>query len=123
MRHVFLNGRVRGASLLLRSERRSRDPPSLLLCLKCCLCHEAVPDTVAGVWQPPPKGGRKPDSGEPTGPEEFTREILPLIQNIPLRKLQEATGLSLRYVSLIRRGERVPHPLHWTRLKGAFHRS
>ncbi len=43
----------------------------------------------------------------------FQREILPLIQDIPLSRLQKATGLSLRYVSLIRRGERTPHPRHW----------
>lgn len=40
----------------------------------------------------------------------FEHDILPLIQNVPLRRLQPATGLSLRYVSLIRRGERTPHP-------------
>jgi hypothetical protein len=41
------------------------------------------------------------------------RDILPLIQEIPLSRLRRATGLSLRYVSLIRRGERTPHPRHW----------
>ena len=46
----------------------------------------------------------------------FQRDILPLIQGIPLSRLQEATGLSLRYVSLIRRGERTPHPRHWQAL-------
>src|SRR5262249_55303226 len=35
----------------------------------------------------------------------FGREILPLIQNVPLSQLVKATGLSLRYVSQIRRGE------------------
>jgi hypothetical protein len=43
----------------------------------------------------------------------FQRDILPLIHAVPLSRLQEATGLSLRYVSLIRRGERTPHPRHW----------
>lgn len=43
----------------------------------------------------------------------FQREILPHIRQIPLRRLMDATGLSLRYVSQIRRGERVPHPRHW----------
>jgi CRISPR-associated protein Cas1 len=43
----------------------------------------------------------------------FERDILPLIQGVPLSRLQKATGLSLRYVSLIRRGERTPHPRHW----------
>jgi CRISPR-associated endonuclease Cas1 len=47
---------------------------------------------------------------------QFTREILPLLQSIPIRQIQRATGLSLRYVSLIRRGEVVPHPRHWTTL-------
>jgi len=46
----------------------------------------------------------------------FEREILPLIQGVPLSRLQKATGLSLRYVSLIRRGERRPHPRHWQAL-------
>jgi len=46
----------------------------------------------------------------------FAREILPLIQSVPLSGLQRATGLSLRYVSQIRRGEKTPHPRHWDAL-------
>jgi hypothetical protein len=46
----------------------------------------------------------------------FERDILPLIQGVPLSQLQQATGLSLQYVSLIRRGERMPHPRHWEAL-------
>ncbi len=46
----------------------------------------------------------------------FNREILPLIQGVPLSRLQRATGLSLRYVSQIRRGEKTPHPRHWAAL-------
>lgn len=49
----------------------------------------------------------------------FQRDILPLIQDVPLSSLQRATGLSLRYVSLIRRGERTPHPRHWATLLSA----
>jgi CRISPR associated protein Cas1 len=49
----------------------------------------------------------------------FERDILPLIQGVPLSRLQQATGLSLRYVSLIRRGQRTPHPRHWQRLRDA----
>jgi hypothetical protein len=53
-------------------------------------------------------------SHEPTAdPRVFRGEILPTIQDIPLRRLSAITGLSLRYVSLIRRGERVPHRRHW----------
>jgi hypothetical protein len=49
----------------------------------------------------------------------FEREILPLIREVPLSCLVGATGLSLRYVSQIRRGERVPHPKHWQGLRAA----
>jgi CRISPR-associated endonuclease Cas1 len=59
------------------------------------------------------------DSGRVNDPGEFTREILPLIQNVPLRRLSRETGLSLRYVAVIRRGERVPHPRHWMKLREA----
>lgn len=46
-------------------------------------------------------------------PEEFTLGILPKLADCSLRELSKATGLSLRYCSLIRRGERVPHARHW----------
>jgi CRISPR-associated endonuclease Cas1 len=49
----------------------------------------------------------------------FEREILPLIREVPLRRLVEATRLSLRYCSQIRRGEKVPHPRHWQALREA----
>ena len=44
--------------------------------------------------------------------QRFLEEILPALATIPLNRIAEATGLSLRHVSLIRRGERVPHPVH-----------
>jgi hypothetical protein len=51
---------------------------------------------------------------KPSSPQTLNQcDILPLIQDVPLSQLQQATGLSLRYVSLIRRGERTPHPRHW----------
>jgi hypothetical protein len=51
--------------------------------------------------------------GDLTDPGHFERMILPTIQDIPLRRLAEATGLSLGYCALIRAGERVPRPQHW----------
>jgi hypothetical protein len=57
--------------------------------------------------------------GKLTDLSAFQREILPLIQGVPLSRLQRATGLSLRYVSLIRRGAKIPHPRHWQRLRNA----
>jgi CRISPR-associated protein Cas1 len=57
--------------------------------------------------------------GKLTDLSAFQREILPLIQSVPLSRLQQATGLSLRYVSLIRRSERTPHPRHWEAFRQA----
>ena len=54
--------------------------------------------------------------GKLTDLSAFSREILPRIQGVPLSRLVHATGLSLRYCSLIRRGEKVPHPRHWNAL-------
>lgn len=52
-------------------------------------------------------------------PAVFTREILPLIKDVPLRNLQRETGLSIRYCSFIRRGLKVPHPRHWEKFRQA----
>ena len=53
----------------------------------------------------------------------FLEEIQPALLTIPVYRIAEATGLSLRYASLIRRGQRVPHPVHheaFRRLIGTF---
>jgi len=52
-------------------------------------------------------------------PEWFTREILPGIQTISIRQLAAATDLSLRYCALIRNGERIPQPRHWSAFSAA----
>lgn len=52
-------------------------------------------------------------------PDRFRTEILPLIRQTPIRRIAAATGLSLRYCALIRRGERVPHPRWWEYLREA----
>jgi CRISPR-associated endonuclease Cas1 len=46
----------------------------------------------------------------------FTTEILPQLQDVSLSTMMRATGLSQQYCSLIRRGLKVPHRRHWTRL-------
>ncbi len=51
-------------------------------------------------------------------PEIFRREILPGLAEVPLGALMRATGLSKRYVWLVRRGGYVPHPRHWEALRG-----
>ncbi len=46
-------------------------------------------------------------------PEQFRRDILPELEGVPLQKIRDATGLSLYYCSLIRRGLYVPNARHW----------
>jgi transcriptional regulator with XRE-family HTH domain len=50
-------------------------------------------------------------------PEVFRREILPLLRTVPIRRIAREVGISLRYASLIRRGEYVPHPRWWEKLR------
>jgi hypothetical protein len=59
------------------------------------------------------------NDGQPPDPAVFEREILPAIRQVPLRELMRASGLSLLYVSQIRRGEKVPHSRHWPWLRAA----
>jgi hypothetical protein len=56
--------------------------------------------------------------GAPPDPAAFYRDVLPTIASVPLGILRERTGLSIRYVSLIRRGLRVPHRRWWSALAG-----
>ncbi len=47
---------------------------------------------------------------------DFERDILPKLQSVPLSRIMQATGLSLRYCSLIRRQDKTPHQRHWEAL-------
>jgi len=49
--------------------------------------------------------------------EIFTTEILSLLRTIPIADLSAATGLSKVMCAKIRRGEKVPHPRHWSALR------
>jgi hypothetical protein len=74
-------------------------PPASAARKRCAKDHEAA------AWEQ--------QHGNAVDPTEFEREILPLLQGVPIARLVQGTGLSLRYVSQIRRGERVPHRRHW----------
>jgi CRISPR-associated endonuclease Cas1 len=50
-------------------------------------------------------------------PEEFRKRILPKLKTVPLGQMVKATGLSLIYCSLVRRGVYLPHPRHWESLQ------
>jgi hypothetical protein len=58
-----------------------------------------------------------PDVDIPAEKTRFTNKLLPKLQNIPVRQLAKGSGLSLRYSSLIRRGEYTPHPMHYQKLE------
>jgi CRISPR-associated endonuclease Cas1 len=53
--------------------------------------------------------------GQPD-PEAFRREVLPLIQGVSIRELVRRTGLSLTFLSQVRRGAEVPHRRWWNAL-------
>jgi hypothetical protein len=78
---------------------------------------EVADSTSRSAWEPRRQAHVRREWDEAHGKlvnlSAFQRDILPLIESVPLSRLQRATGLSLRYVSLIRRGERTPHPRRW----------
>jgi len=49
-------------------------------------------------------------------PGDFRVTVLPAIAGVPLRELERRTGLSLPYLSKVRRGVEVPHWRWWSRL-------
>jgi hypothetical protein len=57
--------------------------------------------------------------GRLTDLDVFREKILPMMRNVPLSRLVRETGLSLRYCSQIRRGEKTPHPRHWEHFRRA----
>ena len=53
-------------------------------------------------------------SGEALGIGIFlTYLVPPTLLFLPLSRIVEATGVSLRWASLIRQGLRIPHPMHY----------
>ena len=47
---------------------------------------------------------------------DFSRDILPKLQSIPVRAIAEAMGCSGSHGSKVRLGKLVPHKRHWRRL-------
>lgn len=47
----------------------------------------------------------------------FIREIQPRLSGLSIQRILEATGFSLYYSSLVRRGKYVPHPVHYPALE------
>lgn len=56
-------------------------------------------------------------TNERLDPAVFIEEIFPLLQDVSLSSMSEATGLSRGYCSFIRRGLKVPHERHWPALR------
>lgn len=49
----------------------------------------------------------------------FAEEVLPMLLEVSLDAMAQATGLSKGYCSFIRRGIKTPHPRHWDALISA----
>jgi len=48
--------------------------------------------------------------------KSFLSDVQPKLANVSVSQISKATGLSLRYASLIRQGKVVPHPVHFEKL-------
>lgn len=51
-------------------------------------------------------------------PAVFRRDVLPAIEGVTLRELVRRTGLSIPYLSKVRRGVETPHARWWRPLLG-----
>lgn len=57
---------------------------------------------------------------ENPGPHDrslYRSEILPMLTEVTLPEMMRATGLTSSYCWRIKRGERIPHPMHWEALR------
>ena len=93
---------------MARMRRDGRDPISRLEAKKRLGQANTRRREEAAAWE---VEHERPDR------EIFKQEILPGLADVPLGALMRATGLSKRYVWLIRRGGYVPHPRHWEALR------
>lgn len=46
----------------------------------------------------------------------YVRDVFPRVRTVSVEAIVRATGLSVPYCAMIRRGLRVPHPMHWKAL-------
>jgi len=46
----------------------------------------------------------------------FARNVVPLLANLSIAKIIKATAFSPRYASLVRKGEYMPNPVHYSTL-------
>jgi CRISPR-associated endonuclease Cas1 len=93
----------------LRAMRESEDDPS-----RTDEAKRALAETMSRRWQEKlaweREHGREALLQER---ERFKREIWPRLRSIPLRRMARVTGLSIYYCALIRKGDYVPHPVHY----------
>jgi len=58
------------------------------------------------------------EAKNPMPPDQaaYSRDVLPRLESVSVPAIVRATGLSYPYCAMIRRGLRVPHPMHWESL-------
>ncbi len=93
-----------GLPALARLRKEGRDPAHGHQAAKRRAATLLKNQSAIAAWE-----GAPADADEAT----FRRDILPALQALPLSAIMRASGLSIRYCSLIRRGLVVPHPRHW----------
>jgi hypothetical protein len=88
--------------------------------------NPAATDEVIGWIAKTQNGHRKAQvawerehEGRVFDPEDFRLQILTGLQDVRTIDLSRLTGLSVPYCSLIKKGERVSHPMHWRALRAS----
>lgn len=85
--------------------------------------HPTAATQPASGAPPKPSASWPASSGNATNelpdPVVFVEEILPSLQSVSVRVMAAATGLTIGYCSLVRRGSRTPHPMHGNNLRAA----
>lgn len=103
-------GLVRAAKSTLATMRHSdNDPAKTPEAIAKRVAKVAQRKDEARVWEMSNPG--------PYDSETFRNEILPGICEVSLPTMMRATGLTSSYCWRIRRGERIPHPMHWAVLR------
>lgn len=110
MREVVRPANLHGTERLQALRAQGQDPSRSTVALTSLGETQRQRAAARGAWE------RTHDRQAYTA-EAFRRDVLPGLAEQPLSALMRTTGLSVRYCSLIRRGESIPHPLYWEALR------
>lgn len=99
---------VQGLETLARLRQQGQDPAH---------GREAATKRAASMTRQNAASAEWELHNERPDPEIWQTEILPGLASVTLKQMMDATGLSSGYCSMIRQGDKTPHPRHWEPLR------